>query len=53
MNAERPKFIDSVFFVMEDENWHLLPGAPDDVVQEFNDFNRMMKRLAEGDDDDS
>lgn len=53
MNVERPKFIDSVFFVMEDENWHLLPGAPADVVEEFNEFNNRMRRMAEGEDDES
>lgn len=34
----RPKFMDSPFFVMEFENWHLLPDAPEEVVKEFNEW---------------
>lgn len=35
----RPNFIDSPFFVMEEDNWHLKPGAPPEVVKEFNRWN--------------
>lgn len=34
----RPKFIDSPYFVMEFGNWHLKPGAPEEVVKEFNEW---------------
>ncbi|MCW2278730.1 hypothetical protein [Heliophilum fasciatum] len=34
----RPKFFDSPWFVMEPGNWHLLPGAPEDVVKEFEEY---------------
>ena len=38
MIAEEPKFMSSPYFVMEFGNWHLLPGAPEDIVKEFEDF---------------
>lgn len=38
MIAEEPKFMSSPFFVMEFGNWHLLPGAPKDIVKEFEEF---------------
>ena len=31
-------FRNSPFFVAEPDNWHLLKGAPLEVVKEFNDF---------------
>ena len=34
----RPKFMDSPYFVPEFNNWHLLPGAPEEVVKEFEEF---------------
>lgn len=38
MIGSRPKFMDSPYFVMEEDNWHLKEGAPEDVVKEFNEF---------------
>ena len=38
MIGARPRFMDSPFFVMEEDNWHLKEGAPEDVVKEFNDY---------------
>lgn len=38
MIGSRPKFMDSPFFVDDLFNWHLKPGAPADVVKEFNDY---------------
>ena len=38
MIGSRPKFMDSPYFVMEEDNWHLKPGAPADVIREFNEF---------------
>jgi hypothetical protein len=35
---ERPQFVDSPYFVAEPGNWHLKPGAPDDVVREFKQW---------------
>ena len=38
MIGAKPKFFDSPYFVMEFGNWHLKPGAPADIVKEFNDY---------------
>lgn len=38
MIGARPRFMDSPFFVMEEDNWHLKEGAPEDVVKEFSDY---------------
>ena len=40
-----PNFYDSPFFVDEPGNWHLKPGAPADVVKEFNDYMKALKEL--------
>ena len=42
MIGPRPKFMDSPYFVMEEDNWHLKPGAPAETVKEFEEF---MKEL--------
>ncbi len=42
MMGARPDFIDSPFFVMEEDNWHLLPGAPEEVIKEFNEYMKDM-----------
>ena len=31
-----PDFVDSEWFVMEEDNWHLKEGAPPEIVEEFN-----------------
>lgn len=33
-----PKFFDSPYFVNEPGNWHLKPGAPEEVVKEFDAY---------------
>ena len=38
MIADIPKFYDSPYFVDEPGNWHLKPGAPEEVVKEFQSF---------------
>lgn len=38
MAGSRPKFLDSPYFVDEPGNWHLKPGAPEDVKKEFDEF---------------
>ena len=38
MIGDMPKFYDSPYFVDEPGNWHLKPGAPEDVVKEFNNY---------------
>ncbi|MGE8205785.1 hypothetical protein ACQKP0_14610 [Heyndrickxia sp. NPDC080065] len=34
----RPRFMNSPFFVDEPGNWHLKPGAPENLQEEFEDF---------------
>lgn len=43
MIGSRPKFMDSPYFVMEEDNWHLKEGAPAETVKEFNEFMRELK----------
>lgn len=38
MAGKEPRFTKSPYFVDEPGNWHLKPGAPDDIVQEFEEF---------------
>jgi len=38
MIGARPDFLDSPYFVMEEDNWHLKPGAPAEIVKEFNEY---------------
>jgi len=33
-----PKFFQSEWFVPETDNWHLKPGAPKEIVDEFNEW---------------
>jgi len=42
MIGSRPLFMDSPYFVMEEDNWHLKEGAPTGIVEEFNQY---MKQL--------
>lgn len=45
MIGSRPNFMDSPYFVMEEDNWHLKDGAPADVVKEFNEFMGYDERI--------
>lgn len=38
MIGEKPGFIDSPYFYVDLEGWHLKPGAPDDVQVEFDEY---------------
>lgn len=38
MIGSRPKFFDSPYFVMDEDNWHLKEGAPAETVKEFNEY---------------
>lgn len=38
MQIKEPKFMKSEFFVPQPGNWHLQPGAPDEIVREFTEF---------------
>jgi hypothetical protein len=46
-NVKAPKFIDSPYFVPEQDNWHLLPGAPESVQQEFDEFIEKQREAEE------
>lgn len=49
MSVQKPKFVDSPYFVPEEDNWHLKPGAPPEVVKEFEEFMaEYEKQEAEG-----
>jgi hypothetical protein len=38
MIGDMPKFYDSPYFVDEPGNWHLKPGAPEDIRKEFEAY---------------
>lgn len=38
MQVNRPKFMDSEFFIAEPGNWRLEPGAPKHIQEEFTKF---------------
>ena len=40
MSIEKPDFCNSPFFVAEPGNWHLKPGAPEEMKK---NFEKMMK----------
>ena len=33
-----PEFVNSEWFVDEPDNWHLKPGAPPEIVKEFEEW---------------
>lgn len=47
MIGGRPSFMDSPYFVMEEDNWHLKEGAPAELVKEFNDYMNSGNELME------
>lgn len=49
MIGDMPKFIDSPYFVDEPGNWHLKPGAPGDVVKEFEEYMKNDKTNPDSD----
>ena len=46
MIGESPKFLDSPYFVDDPGNWHLKPGAPEEVVEEFTAFMKAAERTS-------
>lgn len=40
-----PKFLSSPYFVGERFNWHLKPGAPKDIVDEFNAYMEALNSM--------
>ena len=47
MSVSAPKFIDSPYFVGEPDNWHLKPGAPKEVQEEFDEFMKEYRQKDE------
>lgn len=47
MSVMRPKFVDSPYFVPEEDNWHLKDGAPGDIKAEFEQFMSEYKKHEE------
>lgn len=47
MSVSAPKFIYSPYFVGEPDNWHLKPGAPEEVQKEFDEFMEKYNSKAE------
>lgn len=45
MSRQKPKFVDSPYFVPEEDNWHLLDGAPEDIKKEFEEYMQYSKEL--------
>lgn len=43
MSVIRPNFIDSPYFVAEEDNWHLKPNAPAEVVAEFEEWMKQQE----------
>lgn len=38
MSQPRPSFIDSPYFIMECDNWHLTDDAPEELKKEFEEY---------------
>lgn len=40
---EMPNFFKSKYFVPETDNWHLLDGAPKEIIDEFEEYMKREK----------
>lgn len=47
MSTARLNFVDSSYFVPEEDNWHLKEGAPEEVVEEFEEYMEYSKEMEE------
>ncbi len=47
MCGERPDFLDSPFFYIDDEGWHLKEGAPKETIEEFEKYMSIDNKLKE------
>ena len=43
MQIERPSFYNSPYLIIDEKGWRLKPGAPKELVKEFNDFMESIK----------
>ncbi len=44
MTTDKPKFVDSEYFVADMDNWYLKDGAPAGIVKEFNEYMKMTNK---------
>lgn len=42
-----PNFVTSEWFVCETDNWHLKPGAPEEIQEEFDQWMQARKEAEE------
>ena len=47
MSIKKPDFVDSPYFVGEEDNWHLKEGAPEEVRKEFEEFMEYKRQTEE------
>lgn len=40
MSQSRPDFIESEYFYIDDEGWHLKENAPEDMKKEFEEYTK-------------
>ena len=45
MSMVKPNFVDSPYFVAEEDNWHLTDDAPEDVKKEFEEYMKYEEEL--------
>lgn len=41
---QMPKFAESPYFVPEMGNWHLKEGAPQEIIDEFNEYMKQSEQ---------
>ena len=44
MKKPVPKFISSPYFIMKPGKWKLKPGAPKDIIEEFEQYMDIKRR---------
>lgn len=47
MSTIKMNFVNSPYFVSEDENWHLKDGAPEEVKKEFEEYMEYTRECEE------
>lgn len=40
MSCTQPMFMLSPYFIEDEKGWHLKPGAPQDVIDDYEEFMR-------------
>lgn len=47
MSVVRPDFVDSPYFYIDENGFHLKEGAPEDTQKEFDEYMRRVKEAEE------